>query len=59
MIYVLITIGAFISIITTAVFKSITKKQKYQKIFRALVVIISFTIFVACCMFILNQKTFE
>jgi cytochrome bd-type quinol oxidase subunit 1 len=59
MIYVLITIGAFISIITTAVFKSITKRQKYQKLFRALVVIISFTLFVVCCIFILNQKSFE
>jgi cytochrome bd-type quinol oxidase subunit 1 len=59
MIYVLITIGAFISIITTAVFNSITKKQKYQNILRALVVIFSFTLFVACCIFILNQKTFE
>jgi len=36
MIYVLITIGAFISIITTAVFNSITKEQKYQNILRAL-----------------------
>ena len=59
MIYVLITIGAFISIITTAVFKSITKVQKHQKIFRALVVITSFTLYVACCIFILNQKAYE
>jgi len=59
MIYVLITIGAFISIITTAIFKSITKKQKYQNILRAIVVIISLTMYVACCIFILNQKTFE
>jgi len=59
MIYVLITIGAFISIITTAIFKSITKKNKYQNLMRAIVVIISLTIYVACCIFILNQKTFE
>lgn len=59
MIYLLITIGAFISIITTAIFKSITKKQKYQNWYRALVVIISLALYVFCCIFILNQKTFE
>ena len=59
MIYVLITIGAFISIITTAIFKSITKSNKHQNLFRALVVVISLTLYVACCIFILNQKTFE
>ena len=58
MIYLLITIGAFISIITTAVFNSI-KKQKYQNWYRALVVIISLVFYVVCCIFILNQKTFE
>ena len=59
MIYLLITIGAFISIITTAIFKSITKKQKYQNLIRALVIIISLAVYVFCCIFILNQKTFE
>jgi len=59
MIYLLITIGAFFSIITTAIFKSITKKQKYQKFFRAIVVIISLVLYIFCCIFILSQKTFE
>lgn len=59
MIYLLITIGAFISIVTTAIFKSITKKTKYQVWYRALVVIVSLALYVFCCIFILNQKTFE
>lgn len=59
MIYLLITIGAFISIITTAIVNSISKKQKHQKWYRALVVIISLAVYVGCCIFILNQKTFE
>jgi len=59
MIYLLITIGAFFSIITTAIFKSITKKQKYQNVYRAIVIIISLAVYVFCCIFILNQKTFE
>ncbi len=59
MIYLLITIGAFISIITTAIFKSITKKNKHQNLIRAIIVIVSLAIYVVCCIFILNQKTFE
>jgi uncharacterized BrkB/YihY/UPF0761 family membrane protein len=59
MIYLLITIGAFFSIVTTAIFKSITKKTKYQNFYRAIVVIISLALYVFCCIFILNQKTFE
>jgi len=59
MIYLLITIGAFISIITTAIFKSITSKHKYQKFLRALVVFISLVVYVVCCVFILSQKSFQ
>jgi len=59
MIYLLITIGAFISIITTAIFKSITNKQKYKNLYRAIVIIISLALYIFCCIFILNQKTFE
>ncbi len=59
MIYVLITVGAFISIITTWIFKSITKKNKYQNLNRAIVVIISFIIFVSLCIFLLGQKGYQ
>lgn len=59
MIYVLITIGAFISIITTAIFKSITKKTKYQNLLRAIVVIISLVLFIFISIFILNQKAYQ
>jgi hypothetical protein len=59
MIYVLITLGAFISIITTAIFKSITNKSKYQNLKRALVIIISFIIFVGLCVFLLKEKGYQ
>ncbi|MDP4239216.1 MAG: hypothetical protein Q8904_07085 [Bacteroidota bacterium] len=59
MIYVLITIGAFISIITTAILKSITNDKKHHNLKRAIVLIISLSVFVATCIIILNQKTFE
>lgn len=59
MIYVLITIGAFISIVTTAIFKSITNESKFKNLKRALVVIISLVFYIACCIFILHQKPYE
>jgi predicted PurR-regulated permease PerM len=59
MIYVLITVGAFISIITTWIFKSITKKTKHQNLKRAIVIIISFIIFAFLCVFLLGQKGYQ
>ena len=59
MIYVLITLGAFISIITTWIFKSITKNAKHQNFKRAIVVILSFVFFVFLCIFLLNQKSYQ
>ncbi len=59
MIYVLITVGAFISIITAAILKPITDDKKYHNLKRAIVILISLSIYVAICIVILHQKTFE
>lgn len=59
MIYVLITVGAFMSIITTAIFKSITKETKHQNLKRTVVVALSFLIFVLICIYVLNQKLYQ
>lgn len=59
MIYILITIGGFISIITTAILKSITAESKHKNIKRAIVVLVSLLIYAAICAFILQQKTFS
>ena len=57
MIYVLITIGGFISIITTAILKSITAETKNKNIKRAIIVLTSIIIFALICIFIIQQKT--
>jgi len=59
MIYVLITVGAFISIITTAILKSITDDKTHHNLKRAIVILISLSVFVAVCIVVLSQKTYE
>jgi len=54
---VLIAIGAFFAIITTAVLKSITDESKNKNLKRTLVVIISLIVYIICCLIILQQKT--
>ena len=57
MVYVLITIGGFISIITTAILKSITAETKNKNIKRVVIVLSSIIIYVLICIFIMQQKT--
>jgi len=59
MVYVLITVGAFISIITTSIFKSVKDSSKYRKTKKAAIVIISFLVFITFCFFLLNQKGYQ
>ena len=59
MAYILITIAGFFSIISTAIFKSITKKSKHQTMFRVLVVVVSLAVYIMCCAFLMQQKTIE
>lgn len=59
MIYVLITVGAFMSIITTAIFKSISKETKHRNLKRAAIIALSFLIFVLICIYVLNQKLYQ
>jgi len=59
MVYVLITIGVFFSIITTAILKSITKDSKFKIMKRALVVFISVAVYVVCCVILLQQKNLD
>ncbi len=57
MIYVLITIGGFISIITTAILKTITADKKRKNLKRALVVVISLVVYILICIVLLQQKS--
>ena len=57
MVYILITIGGFISIITTSILKSIHSDAKNKNMKRALVVIISVLVYSLICLFIIQQKT--
>ena len=57
MVYVLITIGGFISIITTAILKTITAETKQKNLKRAIVILASILVYVLICMFIIQQKT--
>jgi hypothetical protein len=56
MIYALITIGAFIAIITTSILKSVTNESKYKVLKRLLIVVISLAIYVGICLFVLSQN---
>ena len=57
MVYVLITIGGFISIITTAILKSIQADTKHKYWKRAIIVLTSILVYVIVCVFIIQQKT--
>jgi multidrug transporter EmrE-like cation transporter len=59
MTYLLITIAGFFSIVTTAIFKSISDNSKYLTFKKALVIIISILIYIVICVFLLQQKPFE
>jgi len=58
MIPVLVTIAAFFSIITTAIFKSIKQESKFRILKRSIIVVFSIIIYIVCCMFILQQKVY-
>jgi len=58
MIPVLVTIAAFFSIITTAIFKSIKQESKFRILKRSIIVVFSIVIYIICCMFILQQKVY-
>jgi uncharacterized membrane protein YjfL (UPF0719 family) len=55
MIYILIAIAALMTIVTTAMFQSITKKKKHYRIKRALLIAISFSIYVALTFYLIQQ----
>jgi low affinity Fe/Cu permease len=59
MTYLLITIAGFFSIVTTAIFKSISDDSKHLILKRALVIVISIMVYILICIFLLQQKTFE
>ena len=59
MTYLLITIAGFFSIVTTAIFKSISDNSKYLTLKKALVIVISILIYIVICVFLLQQKTFQ
>ena len=59
MTYLLITIAGFFSIVTTAVFKSISDNSKHLMFKKALVIVISILVYIVICVFLLQQKTFE
>jgi hypothetical protein len=53
---VLIALGAFLSIVTAAIFKSIKKDSKLKNLKRTLVILISLVLYIVFCFFILQQK---
>jgi multidrug transporter EmrE-like cation transporter len=59
MTYLLITIAGLFSIVTTAIFKSISDNSKYLTLKKALVIVISILIYIVICVFLLQQKAFE
>jgi hypothetical protein len=59
MTYLLITIAGFFSIVTTAIFKSISNNSKYLTLKKALVIVISILLYIVICVFLLQQKAFE
>jgi predicted PurR-regulated permease PerM len=59
MIYLLVAVGAFVSIITTAIFNSIRKAQEHYRLKRAIVVLVSFVVFISVCVFLLGQKGYQ
>ncbi len=59
MIYLLVAVGAFTSIITTAIFNSIRRNQEHYKLKRTVVVLVSFVVFILVCLFLLNHKGYQ
>jgi phage-related holin len=58
MIYILIAIAGLMTIVTTAIFQSISKKQKYYRLKRALLIAISLIIFIVITYNLIQQPTF-
>ena len=56
MIYLLFAIAAFMAIITASIINSMSKRNKNGKLNRAIVIFISFSIFVAIAIYLLQQK---
>lgn len=59
MIYTLVAIGAFMSVITAAIFNSINRLNKYKLLKRTLTILISLILFIIIAIFLLQQKTYE
>jgi len=59
MISVLITIGAFLAIVTTFILKSINNDSKSKNIKRAIIIVVSLAIYVICCLLLLQYKVFS
>jgi multidrug transporter EmrE-like cation transporter len=59
MTYLLITIAGLFSIVTTAVFKSISDNSKHLTFKKALVIVVSILVYIVICVFLLQQKAFE
>jgi len=59
MTYLLITIAGFFSIVTTAIFKSISDNSKHLTLKKACVIVVSILVYILVCVFLLQQKAFE
>lgn len=59
MIYTLVAIGAFMSVITASIFNSISKNKKYKHLKRVVTILISLILFIIIAYFLLQQKTYE
>lgn len=59
MISVLITIGAFMAIVTTFILKSIKSNKKSTRVKKAIIILIAVAVYVCCCLLLLQNKVFE
>jgi len=59
MIYTLIAVGAFMAVITAAIFNSINRLGKHKNLKRVLTILFSLILFIIFAVFLLNQKTYE
>lgn len=59
MIYTLVAIGAFMSVITAAILNSISRFNKYKTLKRVITVLVSLILFIIITIFLLQQKTYE
>jgi hypothetical protein len=57
MIYILIAIAGLMTIVTTAIFQSITKKKKHYQLKRAILITVSLIIFVAVTYYLMQQPS--